>query len=112
MTSLELLVRPFQTKDVTPPRRIIGAEKPVDPVNVTIGSAGGTAFVFRAFAVIEFKTEDSFTYREIDRKTHVTRIENPDDPSQFVEVERIDQIALRHKLNPDDKRIYQIKSKD
>ena len=85
---------------------------PVDPVNVTIGSAGGTAFVFRAFAVIEFKTEDSFTYREIDRKTHVTRIENPDDPSQFVEVERIDQIALRHKLNPDDKRIYQIKSKD
>ena len=62
--------------------------------------------------MIEFKTEDSFTYREIDRKTHIKRIENPDDPSQFVEVERIDQISLRHKLKPDDKRIYEIKNND
>ena len=37
MTSLELLIRPFQSKDVTPPKRIIGAEKTVDPVNVSIG---------------------------------------------------------------------------
>ena len=112
MTSLELLIRPFQSKDVNPPKPIIGAEKSVDPVAVSIGSSGGTALVFRAFAVIEFKTEDSFTYREVERKTHIKRIENPDDPSQFVDVERIDQIALRHKLNPDDKRIYQIKSND
>lgn len=112
MSSLELLIRPFQSKDVTPPKRIIGAEKTVDPVDVSIGAAGGTALVFRAFAVIEFKTEDSYTYREIDRKTHIKRVENPDDPSQFVDVERIDQIALRNKLNPDDRRIYEIKNKD
>jgi len=112
MASFELLIRPFQTKNVTPPRRIIGSEKTVEPVNFSIGSAGGTAFVFRAFAVIEFKTEDSFTYKEVDRKTHIKRIENPDDPSQFVEVERIDQISLRHKLKPDDKRIYEIKNND
>ena len=112
MTSLELLVRPFQSKDVTPSKRIIGAEKTVDPVNVSIGASGGTAFVFRAFSVIEFKTEDSFTYKEIDRKTHIKRIENPDDPSQFVDVERIDQISLRHKLKPDDTRIYEIKNND
>lgn len=112
MTSLELFVRPFQSKDVTPPKRVIGAEKNVDPVNVSIGSPGGAAFVFSAFKVIEFKTEDSYTYREIDRKTHIKRVENPDDPSQFVDVERIDQIALRNKLNPDDKRIYEIKNKD
>jgi hypothetical protein len=112
MTSLELLIRPFQSKDVTPPKRIIGAEKTVDPVNVSIGSAGGTALVFRAFAVIEFKVEDDFTYKEIERKTHTKRIENPDDPSQFVDVERIDRISLRHKLKPDDKRIYEIKNND
>lgn len=112
MTSLEFLIRPFQSKDVTPPKRIIGAEKTVDPVAVSIGASGGTAFVFSAFSVIEFKTEDSFTYKEIDRKTHIKRIENPDDPSQFVEVERIDQISLRHKLKPDDKRIYEIKNND
>ena len=112
MSSLELLIRPFQSRDVTPPKRIIGAEKTVDPVNVSIGSPGGTAFVFRAFKVEEFKTEDSFTYREIERKTHTKRIENPDDPSQFVEVERIDQVSLRHKLNPEDRRIYQLKNDD
>ena len=112
MTSLELLVRPFQSKDVTPPKPIIGAEKAVDPVNVSIGSGGGNALVFRAFTVIEFKTEDSFTYKEIDRKTHIKRIENPDDPSQFVDVERVDQISLRHKLKPDDKRIYDLKNSD
>jgi hypothetical protein len=112
MTALELIVRPFQSKDVTPPKRIIEAEKQVDPVDVSIGSEGGTALLFRAFSVIEFKTEDSYTYREIDRKTHTKRVENPDDPSQYVEVERIDQISLRHKLNPDDKRIYEIKNND
>jgi hypothetical protein len=112
MTGLELLVRPFETKDVTPPKRIIGAEKTVDPVDVSIGASGGTAFVFRAFSVIEFKTEDSFTYKEIERKTHTKRIENPDDPTQFVEVERIDQISLRHKLKPDDRRIYEINNDD
>ena len=112
MSGFELLVRPFQTRDVTPPKRIIGTEKTVDPVDVSIGATGGTALVFSAFTVIEFKTEDSYTYKEIDRKTHTKRIENPSDPSQFVEVERIDQISLRHKLKPDDKRIYEIKNND
>ena len=42
---------PFPDQDVTPPKRIIGAEKPVEPVEVTIGSNGGTAFVFSAFSV-------------------------------------------------------------
>ncbi len=110
MSDLEFLVRPFQTRDVTPPKRIIGAEKAVDPVTVSTGSPGGTAFVFSAFSVLEFKTEDSFTFHEIERKTHTKRIENPDDPSQFVEVERIDQVALRNKLNPEDRRIYQLKN--
>jgi len=110
MTSLELLVRPFQARDFTPPTRIIGSEKPVDPVNFSIGSEGGTAFLFRAFSVIEFTTEDSYTYREVTRQTHTVRVENPNDSSQFVDVERIDSILLRNKVNLDDKRIYQLKN--
>jgi hypothetical protein len=112
MTSLELLIRPFQSRNVTPPRRIIGAEKTVDPVNVSIGSGGGTALVFHAWTVFEFKTEDSFTYKEVSRKTDTKRIENPDDPSMFVEVERIVEIVLRNKLKPEDKRIYEINNKN
>lgn len=110
MTSLELLIRPFQSKDVTPPKHIIGAEKTVDPVNVSIGSAGGTALVFRAFAVIEFHTEDSFTYREVERQTSIKRIESESDPSQFVDVETVDRVLLKNKVNPDDKRIYEFKN--
>lgn len=110
MTSLELLIRPFQAKDVTPPKRIIGSEKPVDPVQVSLGSAGGTAFLFRAFSVIQFNTEDNFTYREVERKTHTVRVSNPDDSAQYVDVERIESIFLRNKVNPDDKRIYELKN--
>ena len=68
--------------------------------------------VFRAFTVIEFKVEDDFTYQEVERKTHIKRVANPDDSSQFVDVERIDQISLWHKLHPDDRRIYEIKNND
>jgi hypothetical protein len=113
MTSLELLVRPFQTRNVAPPKRIVGAERTVDPVSVSIGSPGGNALVFHAWTVFEFQIkDDEFTYKEIDRKTQIKRIENPDDPSQFVEVEYIQEITLRNKLNPDDMRIYEIKIDD
>ena len=110
MTSLELLIRPFQSKDVTPPKRIIGAEKTVDPVSVSIGSPGGAAFVFRAWAVLEFTTDDHFTYREVERKTSTKRISSDSDPSQYVDVESIDRVLLKNKVDPNDKRIYEFKN--
>jgi hypothetical protein len=110
MPSLELIVRPFQTKDVTPPKRVIGAEKAVEPVQVSIGSTGGTAFVFSAFSVIEFQTDDRFTYREVERQTTVKRITSDSDPSQYVDVESIDRVLLKNKVDPDDKRIYEFKN--
>ena len=110
MTSLELLIRPFQSKDVTPPKRIIGAEKTVNPVNVSIGSGGGNALVFRAWAVLEFTTDDHFTYREVERKTSTKRISSDSDPSQFVDVETVDRVLLKNKVNPDEKRIYEFKN--
>lgn len=110
MTSLELIVRPFQTKDVTPPRRIIGTEKAVEPVQVTIGSNGGTAFVFSAFSVLEFQVEDRFTFQEVERKTTVKRITSGSDPSQYVDVESVDRVLLKNKVDPSDKRIYEFKN--
>lgn len=110
MNSLELLVRPFQARTVTPPKRVTVGEKAVDPVNVSIGAEGGMALAFSAFTVIEFKTEDSFTYQETERRTSIKRITNPDDSSQYVDVERIEQVSLRNKINPDDRRIYQLKN--
>ena len=110
MPSLELIIRPFQTKDVAPPKRIIGAEKSVDPVQVTIGSNGGTAFVFSAFSVLEFQVEDRFTFQEVERKTTIKRITSDSDPSQYVDVEAIDRVLLKNKVDPNDKRIYEFKN--
>ena len=55
---------------------------------LTIGANGGTAFVFSAFSVIEFQTDDRFTYREVERQTTTKRITSDSDPSQYVDVER------------------------
>jgi hypothetical protein len=110
MSGLELVIRPFQSRDITPPKRIFGAEKAVEPVTVSIGSAGGTAFVFSAFSVIQFQTDDRFTYREVERQTTVKRITSDSDPSQNVDVESIDRVLLKNKADPDDKRIYEFKN--
>lgn len=110
MASLELIVRPFQAKQVTPPKRIFEVEKPVDPVEVTIGSNGGAAFVFSAFSVIEFQTDDRFTFREVERQTKVKRVTSSSDPSQYIDVESIDRVLLKNKVDPSDKRIYEFKN--
>lgn len=110
MINLELIVRPFQSRSVSPPKRIIGAEKVVEPVAVSVGSNGGTAFVFSAFSVIEFQTDDRFTYREVERQTTVKRISSESDPSQYVDVEAIDRVLLKNKVDPNDKRIYEFKN--
>jgi hypothetical protein len=112
MTALELLVRPFERRDVTPPQRILEKEKPVDPVSVSYGQAGSTVFAYSLFSVTEFKTVDAQTYTEVSRDTRVKRIENPSDPSQFVEVEVVDRLYLRHKLSEQDRPIYELKNND
>ena len=110
MSSLELVIRPFQSRDVTPPKRIIGMEKAVQPITVSFGNNGGTAFVFSAFSVIEFQTEDRFTYREVERQTTVKRITSGSDASQYVDVEAVDRVLLKNKVDPNDKRIYEFKN--
>ena len=110
MNGLELIVRPFQSRDVSPPRRIIPPAKIVDPIAVSLGADGGAAFVFSAFSVIEFQTDDRFTYREVERQTTVKRITSDSDPSQYVDVEAIDRVLLKNKVDPNDKRIYEFKN--
>ena len=110
MPSLELDRPAVPDKDVTPPKRIIGAEKTVEPVQCHTGSTGGTAFVFSAFSVIEFQTDDRFTYREVERQATVKRITSDSDPSQYVDVEFIDRVLLKNKVDPNDKRIYEFKN--
>ena len=111
MTALELLIRPFERRDVSPPKRIIEQEKPVEPVAVSFGEGGNTVFPYRLFTVIEFQTIDSQTYKELGRESHTKRIENPNDKNQFVEVEVIDRLYLRNKVDDQNRPIYELNNK-
>ena len=92
MSSLERIVRPFQSKDVTPPQRILGpSEAPVDNVLIQCGQAGST----KTFNSSYSSTITSYVegkHRELTRETSVKRITNPDDETQYVDVELINKL--------------------
>jgi hypothetical protein len=92
MTSLERIVRPFQSKDVTPPQRILNpSEPPVDNVLIQCGQNGSTKTFNSSFS----STVTSYVeakHRELSRATQVKRITNPDDETQYVDVELIDKL--------------------
>lgn len=96
MNKLETAVRPFQTGDVFTARVLppMQAETvPPDPISVKWGKpislmlakAGGKWEV-----IAKWPSED-----EIARTTSTVRVTNPTDPSQYVDVERIDSLTLR-----------------
>lgn len=86
--SFELLVRPFQTVQISPNARVAyqSPDDELEDVIIEIGKSGqvltlngSTSSSTTAFT--ETKT------KEIDRDTTERRVENPDDPSQYVMVE-------------------------
>ena len=92
MPSLERVVRPFQTKDVTPPKRILQkSEDTVDNVLIQCGKIGST----KTFNASYSSTITSYVpnqQRELTRDTTTKRVTNPDDASQYVDVELIDKL--------------------
>jgi hypothetical protein len=108
MTVFELIVRPFQTRDVTPPIRIIGKEKIVESPSQSYGKEGGKVFPFSFFQSMTVETAQEFT--EINRETVKKRVENPDDSTQFVEVEQVKKLFLRSDSDPKIKPIYNLKT--
>jgi hypothetical protein len=108
MSNLEQFVRPFQTKDVTPPRRVITEGADVAPVAISIGTVGSNlTFLLNLFISTGFETEDERTHIEVNRTTVDRRVENPDDSEQYVTVRDTEKIKLRKKSDPTDYRIYE-----
>ena len=95
MTSFERIVRPFQTRAVTPPQRLLStAQQPVSNVVIECGAVGSTKLLNGS------ETHDRTYYmestnKEISRETTSKRITNPDDTSQYVDVEFIDKLTTR-----------------
>jgi len=98
--SLELIIRPFQTRDVTPVNRPSApgvAEG--DPVVLSFGHEGeikmmGASFSSNRTHYMEHKSV------ELNRQVTPKRIENPDDPDQFLMVELIDKLTAEANRGP------------
>ncbi|HEY7245178.1 MAG TPA: hypothetical protein VH678_15005 [Xanthobacteraceae bacterium] len=97
--ALELLIRPFQLTDITPPTAVIGGTVLADPVVITIETEGGKTFDWSYSFSGETGTAAN-TFKEVKRKNEKKRIENPDDPSQFVEVQRAKEIKFTNASDP------------
>lgn len=108
--SLERIVRPFQTQLLTPPRRVIDGEKPVENVVLEIGKPGsGLTFLYNLFYflnVVIKNSDDGTTHTEITRKESTRRVTNPDDPDQHLDTKVLDEVQVRKDSNPKDHTTY------
>ena len=103
--SLERTIRPFQLLTVTPPALVLDDTKQSDPVAVSLGREGGKTFDYSySFSSSVHSATDS--YKEVSRKSETKRVENPDDPDQFVEIKRATEIKLVNENDPKLKRKY------
>lgn len=105
--SMEEIVRPFVPIESFSTPRVPPTPTPPEP-EAFLRWGQASAFQFessfrdKATRGIGFRVGDGgdeefppVTYTETGRDTSLLRVENPDDPDQFVEVERIDAISFR-----------------
>lgn len=93
--TLEYVVRPFQTKQVTYPARVVDSTvaTPATDVLVLIGQEGSTKTFNESFSE-SVTTYGDVTSKEKSRVTEKKHITNPDDESQFVDVELIKKLTV------------------
>lgn len=91
---LEYIVRPFQTADVTPPSIAVDPNAEPQPnLVLKFGEQGAIKQLSGSFnSTISSYTDDN--HQEVSRETSVKRITNPDDSSQFVDVEVINKLTV------------------
>lgn len=95
MPNFELFIRPWQTRDITPPRRIVKPDaKPVENVVITV-DAEGEAKIFHGSYNQTMSTYQDATHKEHERSTTTVDIKNPDDADQHVKVEAIDKLTTK-----------------
>ena len=93
MSTLEQIVRPFQRTSVSYPIRIFNpTQKPVEDTVLMLGKEGSTKTFNESFSekVTTYKDQE---IKEKSRETEKKRIKNPDDETQFVDVENIKKLV-------------------
>jgi hypothetical protein len=95
----ETVVRPFQAGDVFTSRVLAPAQPAVIVEDVLIEWGQGNELQMTAIGVKDLNSGKDL--REVDRKTTTVRVENPDDESQYVMIERIDALKFKDEFNAD-----------
>jgi hypothetical protein len=94
MSKLETIVRPFQAGDVFTARVLPPVQPPAaPPAPITATWGKGISLLSTAIGMSDWKI--GVVHTEIARKTHTVRVENPNDASQYLDVQRIDQMRLQ-----------------
>jgi hypothetical protein len=96
MTMVENIVRPFTNYDALPfPLPATFPPSPGDDViDVALGGSGGRSVTWTYDGSGSVILSDTNKYKEAGRKSTLVHVENPDDPDQFVEFCRADQVTL------------------
>jgi hypothetical protein len=94
MSRFDHIVRPFQLPTVTYPTRIFDPTKPavVDDIVKTFGEVG-QAKEYQCSLDQNQTTYKDEKIKEKSRETSNKRVENPDDSTQFVDVEVINKLS-------------------
>ena len=93
MSALERIVRPFQRSGVSYPTRMFDPTRTESEDTVLmLGKEGSTKTFNESFSsrVTTYKDQE---IKEQSRQTEKKRIKNPDDESQFVDVENIKKLV-------------------
>lgn len=93
--AVENLVRPFQLPQRTYPQRVLSTEGDTAPDDVTIeiGKEGQAKLFTESFSEATTSYKD-IKSKETSRQTSKKHITNPDDDSQFVDVEVINKLKV------------------
>jgi hypothetical protein len=114
MQNLEQIIRPFQITDVLSKRRIISNSTKLDTEEVIVewGRSGDAP----AASEVEHDAETGGIgfevvhcddkYSEKDRKFKTVRIEQPDNPENYIMVDRINQITFDKKSEANNMTMY------
>jgi len=90
----ESIVRPFQEGEVFDARRAPPEQPALDAPETVVfeWGKGIDAHFLRPDPIFEYKTD----WTEKARETETVRVTNPDDDSQFVDVERIKRLVMEN----------------
>lgn len=99
MPNLETIVRPFVTESFG--SRALVPVGPVGPTKPNIVVSWGNASALQAKAIGVKDLNSGKFWTEQDRKTTRVRVHNPDDPTQFVDLDRIDELHMQDEKGND-----------